>query len=144
MKGKFLIFFIIFFSVSYNFVKFFELTVDVKVKKTIIQSCNMFCFFPKKDLNPGHTEDELGITNISLHQKKVCHPHFQVCSIKCEEDILFTGPGICDKCKIVARLLQMPLIEYAGNSLFQEMSYLLGEGGGQCNQRHSLGIILVQ
>ena len=47
-------------------------------------------FFPQKHLNPGHTEDELGITNISLHQKKVCHPHFQVCSTKCEEDILFT------------------------------------------------------
>ena len=31
LKGKFLIFFIIFFSVSYNFVKFFELTVDIKV-----------------------------------------------------------------------------------------------------------------
>ena len=32
LKGRCLIFSIIFFSVSYNFVKFFELTVDVKVE----------------------------------------------------------------------------------------------------------------
>jgi hypothetical protein len=43
LKGKCLIFFIIVFSVSYNFVKFFELTVDVKVKKTINYQQQYFC-----------------------------------------------------------------------------------------------------
>jgi hypothetical protein len=36
ITGKFLISFIIFFSISYNIVKFFELTVDIKVKSKVL------------------------------------------------------------------------------------------------------------
>jgi hypothetical protein len=36
ITGKFLISFIIFFSISYNIVKFFELTVDINVKSKVL------------------------------------------------------------------------------------------------------------
>ena len=57
LKGKFLIFFIIFFSVSYNFVKFFELTVDVTVSAKYYIRCVPYITLFKED-NIDHLEED--------------------------------------------------------------------------------------
>jgi hypothetical protein len=67
LKGKFLIFFIIFFSVSYNVVKFFELTVDIKAKKSTKESL-LINFIFQKD---GLSADDSGETNKSVYLVKV-------------------------------------------------------------------------
>ena len=62
----------------------------------------MFLFFSQKDVPTDLTEDDIGQTNSSLHQKKVC-------STKCKEGIIIyliysiTGPGVCYKCHMAAK-----------------------------------------